>query len=74
MVYKALHHQHQALCDENKILTDTETETERLREVIIIIIIIMITTRHLVREQEERLREVIEDNLEKARSSSLTWT
>ena len=27
---------------------------------------------HLVREQEERLRKVIEDNLEKARSSSLT--
>ena len=29
---------------------------------------------YLVREQEERLREVTEDSLEKARSPSLTWS
>ena len=35
---------------------------------------LVVCVDHLVREQDDRLREVTDPNFEKARSSSLTWS
>ena len=37
-------------------------------------LVVGVCVDHLVREQDDRLREVTDPNFEKARSSSLTWS